>query len=127
MIGNCTLCMAPYSLEMSVSSSQERRLIGNWIVLPICVLFFLLAVLAYSFTYLDLDSTSLRRRELWKKQEIAWSDVTRVGRLGFGADVVKISYGRSVENYGWMLASPRNRSGFIDALRRYAPHAEFDL
>jgi len=112
---------------MNVFQNRQMHLIFGWILLSLCVLLVLLAVLVYCFTYWDLDCTSLRQRKLWKEQKITWQEVTRVGRLGFGANVVKISYGHSVEDYGWLLAAPRNRGDFIDTLRRYAPHAEFDL
>lgn len=92
-------------------------------VLMLSVLLFLLN---HFLTYWELDKTSLRQRKLWKKKEIAWRDVTRVGKLGFTGKDVMISYGRVPEDCGYILVNPCNRGRFLSALRRFAPQAEFD-
>jgi len=38
-----------------------------------------------------------------------------------------ICYGHVPEDYGFILADPINRNGFIAALRRFVPQAEFDV
>ncbi len=98
-----------------------------WTMLALWIASIPLTVLSSSLTYWEVDSTCLRQRNLWKKKEIPWTEVTRVGRFGFTTDTIKISCGHSVEDYGWLYAEPRNRCEFLDELRRFAPHAEFGL
>jgi hypothetical protein len=126
MLGGCALYLAQLVLSMSTLPYREAHPTCTWILSALWILLVLLFVLVYFFTYWDLDCTSLRQRKLWKKQEIPWPEVTRVGKLGF-TGYIDIRYGHEVESYGSMLADPRHRSDFIDALHQFAPHADFDL
>jgi hypothetical protein len=111
------------------------NVIRGWGLLPLWRVGFALALtlsaLLFYFdhflTYWELDETSLRQRKLWKRKEIAWRDVTRVGRLGFAGKDVMISYGRASEDRAYSLVNPCNRERFIEALRRFATQAEFEV
>lgn len=87
----------------------------------------LLKTFSAIFTYWEVDTSCFRQRRLWKVKEIAWRDVTRIGRVGFSNRSVMINYGRVPEECGYILVNPGNRSELIDALRKYVPHAEFDI
>jgi hypothetical protein len=91
------------------------------------ILSILLNTLSAFFTYWEMDAFCFRQRRLWKVKEIAWRDVTRVGRVGFSNRSVMINYGRVPEDCGYILVTPGKRSELIDALRKYVPQAEFDI
>jgi hypothetical protein len=91
------------------------------------ILSVLLTILSHFLTYWELDPACLRERKLWKTKEIAWKDVTRIGRFGFSSDIVKISYGRVPEVCEYILANPCDRDRFIAALRRFVPEANFEV
>jgi hypothetical protein len=92
----------------------------------VLILSVMLYIFSAIFTYWELDMACLRQRRIWKVKEIAWQDVTRVSRLGFSSKNVMISYGRVPEDCAYILANPCNCDRFIEALHRFAPHAEFD-
>jgi hypothetical protein len=79
------------------------------------------------FSYYELNSDCLRLRKLWKKKEIPWSEVTRVGRLGFSNHDLKIYYGRRIENYDLLVISPWHQTRFIEQMKTLAPNVQFDL
>jgi hypothetical protein len=93
----------------------------------VLILSILLDILNTIFSYWELDTDCLRQRKLWKVKEIARQDVTRIRRFGFSSRSVMICYGHVPEDYGFILADPINRNGFIAALRRFVPQAEFDV
>jgi hypothetical protein len=93
----------------------------------VLILSVLLDILSTIFTYWELDTDCLRQRKLWKVKEIARQDVTRIRRVGFSGRSVMICYGRIPEDCEYILANPINRYGFIAALRRFIPEAEFDV
>jgi hypothetical protein len=53
--------------------------------------------------------------------------VTSIKRMGFSNRSLMIKYGRVPANCAYILANPSNRDRFIEALRRFAPQAEFDI
>ena len=93
----------------------------------ILVLSIFLFVLSHALNYWQLDKGGLLERKFWKTKEIAWEDVTRVGRLGFSDKFVKISYGRTPEDCSYILADPSNLNGFINALCQFVPQVKFDI
>jgi|GEM_PF-6447333 len=45
--------------------------------------------------------------------------------MGFAADNVEIYYGHEIEDYAAITSEPRDRDGFIQALRQFALQAKF--
>jgi hypothetical protein len=121
--------LAGYVCVYAFDSFRSRSLYPPWRVslVALLILTICLSILTSAFTYWELDTAHLRRRRLWRVKEIAWQDVTRVGRFGFSGKKVKINYGRVPEDYAYILADPSNCERFIEALRRFATHAEFDV
>jgi len=82
--------------------------------------------------YWELNTSCIRHRWFWKKNEIAWQNVTRVGYMNYkrpsscGLEIDYILPGPLIERRS-MLADPLDREQFITALRRFAPHAVFDV
>jgi hypothetical protein len=74
----------------------------------------------------SMDTVSLRQRKFWKKKEISWPDVNSISRFGT-TDSVQIMYRHQAEDYSFIVASPKENSKFIAALRLFAPQAHFDL
>jgi len=89
-------------------------------------------VLNSYFVYWELDSVSIRERRFWKKKEVPWGEVTRVGcshpkapQSGY----LEVDYVRPApkSGRGHIRANPVNRREFLAELRRLAPNANFDL
>ena len=91
----------------------------GWMTVPI------LGIAYHVFLYWDVNPDGLTARSLWKVKRIPWQSVRSVGKLWFFPDRVMIRYGHSIDDHGWFLAVPANRSRFVAALRKYAPQAEF--
>jgi len=86
----------------------------------------------YLFDYWELDSAGLRRRHFWRKQEVAWDEVRKVGRYtlwGLPSGHLEVDYARPTakSGRGRILANPADRTGFIAAMRRFAPPGTFDM
>ena len=89
-------------------------------------------VLTKLFVYWDVNSGCLRERRLWNTKEVAWQEVTHVGAWNPkqpASDTLAIHYARStpMSDRGDVIAAPEDRQQFIAALRRFAPHATFDV
>jgi len=103
------------------SSSFLNASLGSFLILVA-----LLHVLIQLFIYWQLNTVSLRQRKFWKKKEISWPDVNSISRFGT-TDSVQIMYRHQAEDYSFIVASPKENSKFIAALRLFAPQAHFDL
>lgn len=77
--------------------------------------------------YWDLTPDCIVMRKLWRKREIPWTEVTRVGWLGNFSGTFSISVGHRIEDYDRLYIEPRDRTRFIAAFRKFAPHATFEL
>jgi len=83
-------------------------------------------------TYWDLGSFGLHERRLWNTREVPWQEVTHVGAWNPerpSSDFLAIDYARPapISDRGSVIANPEDRQQFIDALRRFAPQASFDV
>lgn len=85
------------------------------------------ATVAYRSIYWELTPRCLLLRKLWKTKEIPWNEITRVGWLGNMSGTFSISVGHRMEDYDRLYIEPSDQTGFIVALRKYAPHAVFEL
>lgn len=98
-------------------------------------LFFLvmasLQVLNHFFIYWDIDPAGLRERRLWSTREIHWREVTHIGGWPSqpSSDSLQIDFARPapISERGSVIANPEDRGGFIAALHKFAPEAEFDV
>ena len=102
----------------------------------ILALFFLLMsiqrVVFHIFIYWDMDSGSLRERRLWNTREIPWPEVTHIANWipnQPSSDYLEINFDRSppMSERGSVIANPEDRGGFIAAVRKFAPMAEFEV
>ena len=114
------LCLAQLVLGMSDSPRWNAQPIFAEILWAIAALAVSLAVLAYFFTYWEMDATCFRERRLWRKKEIAWPEVRSVGKLGYFSGTVSARYGHSIEDYCTIYAEPKDYNNFVEALRRFA-------
>ena len=81
------------------------------------------------FVYWDVDSGSLRERRFWHTKQIVWSEVARVGSWTQPPNCVTVDYcghGALPNHRETIVANPKDRTQFITALRRFAPHADFE-
>jgi hypothetical protein len=92
---------------------------------------FLLALFAASearrFYYWEMSPQCLLIRKLWKRRQIPWDEVTRVGWRGNMSGTFSIGIGHQIEDYDRLYIEPSDQAGFIAALRKFAPHANFEL
>jgi hypothetical protein len=81
--------------------------------------------------YWELDAASLRVNLLWNTKEIGWDEIKRVGGSGgrAAANTLEVEYARAapLSERGRVLANPQDRQQFIDALKRFAPQATFEV
>jgi hypothetical protein len=87
----------------------------------------LVVVVAYRFIYWELSPKGLLIQKLWKRRQIPWNEITRVGWLGVMSGTFSISIGRQIEDYDRLYFEPSDRAGLTDALRKFAPHATFEI
>jgi len=72
---------------------------------------------------------------MWSKEEVQWAEVTRVGGIRPNqpySDALVVHFVRTRETTPYtgrdrIVAIPEDRNQFIAALRRFAPHATFDV
>lgn len=102
---------------------------GHWLTrtLIALVLSIVLFIGDHLLTYWEMNDQGLRWRRLWKVGYIDWHEITLIGRLGFSDKYVKITYGRSAASRAYILADPTDLNGFIAALRRHVPDANWDI
>jgi hypothetical protein len=84
-------------------------------------------VLDKSFIYWECNSSGLRERRFWRIKEVPWEEVRQVGRWRPKAETVAVIYAHPapLSSSGCIVANPADRAGFLAALRRFAPQAEF--
>jgi len=87
----------------------------------------LLAILSKIFVYWDLDATGLHANRFWVHKDVAWPEVALISQYSNNPDCFAIHYSWSppMSNQGKIWANPADRAGFLAALRRFAPQAEF--
>ena len=87
----------------------------------------LLTLFRQQVIFWEMDADSLRYRRLWFYTKIEWQDITSVVSQWSGTFDLKIEYHRRGfgSKIGRILTNPLDRDGFLDALRQYAPQAEF--
>jgi hypothetical protein len=88
----------------------------------------LLTFYGYKAASWELDADGLRQRKLWMNTKVRWQDVTRVESVWSAPFYdLKIEYRRHGlgPKIGHILANPTDRDQFLDALRRFAPQAEY--
>jgi hypothetical protein len=89
-------------------------------------------VLNSYFVYWELDSVGICENWFWKKREVRWEEVTRVGcshpkapKSGY----LEVDYVRPapISLCGHIRANPGKRQEFLAELRRFATNADFDV
>jgi len=82
--------------------------------------------------YWELDSRCLRHCWLWKKTEIEWQDVTRIGSMNYkrisssGLEIDFVYNGPLIVRNS-MLVDPKDRVGFLAELRKFVSESILDL
>ncbi len=82
-----------------------------------------------------LDEVSLRVQSFGTRKEVVWAEVTHVGGQASlipgetSSACLRVDYARPapMSEKGYILATPDDRPQFIAALRRFAPHATFEV
>jgi hypothetical protein len=105
---------------------HSRSGFDDWIQI-LCGLSLVLLFFSQYATFWELDAGGIRQHRLWVNRRISWQDVTRVVSSWSSTYDLKIEYKRHGRRpkVGRILASPRARDQFLDALRHFAPQAEF--
>jgi hypothetical protein len=118
-----------YSTSMLVQLSFRNRLLTG----VYASLFAITAALAFfslRSIYLELTPKFLIVGRFWKKKEIPWAEVRRVGWLGSMSGTFSISVGHRIEDYDWICFTPGDRTkqtDLIAELRKFALHATFEV
>ena len=91
----------------------------------------LLHISNHLFVWWDIDSAGLREHRFWNTRDVAWDEVRHVQGLNAvpSSNFVEVYVYRPApmsESFR-ILANPSDRQGFIAALRRLAPQAEFEV
>ena len=111
-------------LELTYPNERHKLLVILW-----AVSFLLLpgGFLALRYIYWEPTPECLIVRKFWRKREIPWSEVTDVGWRGTMSGTFRVNVGHRIEDYDRLYFEPSDRVGLADALRKFAPHAKFDL
>lgn len=112
------------ALEVIRPSTSNLSLAAGWLALFILGTGFILAL---RHIYWQLTPDCLIVRKLWRKKEILWGEVTEVGWLGPMSGTFRLSVGHRIEEYDRIYFEPSDQTGLADALRKFAPQANFDL
>lgn len=101
-------------------------------VAEIWIFFAALQVASKLFTYWDVESDGLHERRLWNTREVPWDEITRVEPYNPNhpaSPSMAIEYARTgpLSDRGQILANPADWDEFLRAMRRFAPHADFEL
>lgn len=96
--------------------------IASWSVL------ILFTVYTQLFSRLELDSGYLRYRSIFKTSKVPLADVTLVRNYGFttGQLVIEFSPPLPKAELKSIVVNPKDRSGFLSAMRQFAPQAVFE-
>lgn len=85
-------------------------------------------ILNHFLVYWDIEADHLHERRLWRTTDIAWSEITHVGywekTFFLSVDHRRIP---PMSDQGSIVANPEDQSGFINAVRRFAPQATIDV
>jgi hypothetical protein len=117
------------SLLNVLMSGLDHRL-NRTIGICTIILFFvatLAGVAAIRSIYWELSPQCLILHKLWKRKQIPWSEVTEIGWLGNMSGTFRINIGHQIEDYDRLYIELNDQTGFIAALRKFAPHANFEL
>lgn len=130
MLGWTSIAMACFVIVLRLSPGHHNEALR--IMVPFWIFNAAIIVLTKVFVYWDVNSGCLRERRLWNTKEVAWQEVTHVGAWNPkqpASDTLAIHYARStpMSDRGDVIADPEDRQQFIAALRRFAPHATFDV
>ena len=116
---------------------KSNRSVGGlaWFAGGLWILAALIAVLRFQFVYWELSPKCFRERRFGRVNEVSWNEVTRVAsippnRPSSKSFVVEFCHNREVTPYTGrdrIMAYPADRDGFVSELRRFAPHAEFEV
>jgi hypothetical protein len=87
----------------------------------------LFGFIAKKTNYWELDSKCLRIRKLRMKRDIPWNEVTDVGWLGNRSGTIRVNIGHNTADYDRLYLEPDDLAGLIAELRKFAPHAEFEI
>jgi hypothetical protein len=104
-----------FTAEVAFQVAPWIIIILSWVVPPL-------------FGRLELDSDCLRYRYSFKTTEVPFSEVTVVRNYGItiGDLVIEFSPPFSKADPKSIVVNPKDRSGFISAMRQFAPQATFE-
>jgi hypothetical protein len=87
-----------------------------------------MSVLPALFERLELSPDGLRQREIFRTTKVPLAEVTLVRNYGFttGQLVIEFSPLSSKADPKSIVVNPKDRSGFLSAMRQFAPQATFE-
>jgi hypothetical protein len=115
-----TLFVALELYDRHASTAFKAYIVSCW------GLAILLNLSTWLFCRLELDASHLRRRGLFRTKEVSLAEITRVRNLGFTTGQLVIEFTPSKAQPDSIVVDPKDRSGFISAMRRFAPKATFE-
>jgi hypothetical protein len=123
------LVLAPWSVVLGLQFLGPKTPVHllNLVYAALFLVGLLAAVANYRFVYWELGPGGLLVRRFWQQTQIEWSEVTGVGWRGNFSGTFRVNIGHRIENYARLYIEPFDRAGLTAALRKFAPHATFEL
>jgi hypothetical protein len=93
------------------------------------IMIFLTSVFPLLFDRLELNAGQLRKREGFRTTKIPLAEVTLVRKYGLttGQLVIEFEPAMPKADPKSIVVNPKDRSGFVSAMRQFAPQATFEI
>lgn len=103
-------------------TAHDAWLVGLWITILI------MNVAPSLFDRLELNAGLLRQREGFRTRKVPLTEVTLVRNYGFTTGKLVIEFGppSSKADPKSIVVNPKDRNGFLSAMRQFAPQATFE-
>ena len=108
--------------RMHKFTGKEALFLVLWIMILLMNVFPLL------FDRLELDAGQLRQREGFRTTKVSLSEVTLVRNYGLTTGQLVIEFNPPLlkADPTFIVVNPKDRSGFLSAMRQFAPQATFE-
>jgi hypothetical protein len=116
---------AAFYIAFELHDSHDSAAFKTFIVLS-WSLWILLNASDWLFSRLELDASHLRQRGLFRTKVVSLAEITRVRKYGITTGQLIIEFTRPKALSESIVVNPKDRIGFISAMRQFAPQASFE-
>jgi hypothetical protein len=123
MIGFAALNIALELHDRHDSAAFKAFIVSSW------SLWVLLPTWTWLFDRLELNAGRLRQREGFRTKKVPLAEVTLVRNYGTTTSKLVIEYNPPMPAMDpkSIVVNPKDRSGFLSAMRQFAPQAAFEV